>query len=353
MNNYPIMDVKIAKKDKTIKKNLKETRKSFKGKENKKQVILGKLFQDCSLVKPSFSFTKTEASLFDVVRKADLRGMSGNGFPTIEKLDAMKAFEGKKTLIINAIECEPSLVHDSFLVDSYQSEIEEGIKLIQENLMLDKVILAKKGQAKQVLDHEGYQEVILPFIYPLGEEHVLIKKTLGMELDKALHPIEKGILVMNVQTVLWIYLLMHGVIERGRFLTIASIHQHQAKAIFVPYGESIKKVAKKNFPLSEETLYAGGGVLNGHLVEETETVTPEISLILYGKEENPSNALNCIGCGKCSKNCPSSIDLRSIVKLREKDPKASITDFGVDACIKCGLCTWNCPKKKVIGAYLK
>jgi formate hydrogenlyase subunit 6/NADH:ubiquinone oxidoreductase subunit I len=54
----------------------------------------------------------------------------------------------------------------------------------------------------------------------------------------------------------------------------------------------------------------------------------------------------CIGCGACSKNCPSKAI--NMVKVNEK----KYPQFNLGKCIFCNECVINCPKKAIINSSI-
>ena len=235
--------------------------------------------------------------LLHLLEEYPLTGMSGNGFGVKDKLEALP--ENPRVLLVNGVECEPGLLHDEWLLQNFEEEISQGMDFLCQCIPFERRIIAckvlredrkaygKKQKVKREHGRErkdkrecndgykggyksGYEVCNVPAVYPMGEEHLLIRQVLGEELNREEKPSDAGILVMNVQTVYQIYCLITG--------------QYQG--------------------------------------------------------------------GRCNRKCPAGVDIREIVKIREKNPKADISNYGIENCIHCKSCTFFCRAGKNIQEYL-
>lgn len=86
------------------------------------------------------------------------------------------------------------------------------------------------------------------FFYPLGEEHLLLQRILGVSLDSREIPAEHGILVFNVQTVLMIgYAAVSGRKTPFRYLTAATLITDVARIVRAPLGMDAGKILSAAF----------------------------------------------------------------------------------------------------------
>jgi len=71
----------------------------------------------------------------------------------------------------------------------------------------------------------------------------------------------------------------------------------------------------------------------------------ETCFIAIGNIPDYEKTHNCVGCGKCKKNCPAGVDLKGIVGYYEKNGKLDKEEcrkYNYEACIGCGACTYFC-----------
>lgn len=346
MIDEPLLDNKLAKKNKALKRNIKESKKLY----GKKKPMLGKVFKALAIDDVD-KITNEVNDLLEIVRKKNIKGYSGDEYPTISKLEKIKNYNGKRILVVNAIECEPGLVHDNLLVGKYLDDIKKGILMLKSCLELSECYLAiKKTNEEDLLDeicHTRY----LDFVYPLGEEHKLIKALLDIDVEG--YPVDKGILVLNVQTVYQINRLVEGSFDGGKFITIGNLENGEGRAIYVHNNDKIVDIVSGYYGDTNLSIYAGKGLLRAHKINRDEVIDDSISFICLSNTNSSNIEKKCKGCGKCSRNCPQGLDVKKIVRLREKDKDANIDSFNPDKCLKCGLCVWNCPAKKNIIEYLQ
>lgn len=290
----------------------------------------------------------------NLLRELQLTGMSGNGFPVYKKIEKIATCQAR-TLIINGVECEPGLLHDRWLLENHWEEIKGGIQYLQEKLYFDRCILAYSMNRKARRNHEKESICEICHVaakYPMGEERFLIKQLLGKEISKEEYPTEQGILVLNVQTVFQISNILSGTYQNGRYITAANLDTGKAKIIYAEKGTDIKQKTAEVFGVNTDVpCFAGGGVMSAHKVTDGEVFTDSVCFIAIGTSAEITNEHACKGCGKCNRKCPAGVDIREIVKRREKNPHADITGLGMEKCIHCGCCTFFCRAGKDTLAY--
>ena len=368
MMNYPIINRKLIMKNAETKMVQRSARKYYrKGHEKPLKNVLMKVVRplpdsvDSNIIKLT-DLTDTHAidadTLIEKIRNSGLTGMSGNGFPVYQKLSTAAA----STLLVNAVECDPGLIHDEWLVRTHLEEIKHGIDALCTAFRLNRSILAIKASQKNRPDtcseKDGLTICHVPARYPAGEEHFLIQAALGITLPKTELPISHGILVMNVQTVWQIARILNGTFDCGRYITAVDIENGTARPVYVNSTTTIASVLKNTFGDRDSQsylCYAGGGIMASHKILSEETFTEKTSFAAYLPltwQKTLSNENSCKGCGACSRKCPAGIDVRRIVSLKEKDSHADISALHPEACLHCGSCTWFCHGNKIPEKYM-
>ncbi len=285
-----------------------------------------------------------------------LTGMSGNGFSVKTKLELLIQHQSQKYLLINGVECEPGLLHDEWILNNYWEEVSKGIQMISKVIPFERCVLAHKihkAEKRKKRIAIGFEECGIAAMYPMGEEHLLIKQVFGKTLSSDAHPVDEGILVMNVQTVYQIYNLLTNQYQNGRYITLADLESGVARVEYVKRGENIKEKLTNCFPgVRVEKCFAGSGIMSAHIIEENESFSDGISFAAIGESANISNNAACKGCGMCNRKCPAGVNIRAIVKRREIDNQADLSDLGIENCMHCGSCTFFCRAGKDITEYL-
>lgn len=297
----------------------------------------------------------SKEELIELCRQGRLTGRSGNGFEVSKKLEAFHKDSG--TLIINAVECDPGLVTDSWLYRNKQSFIQQGAMIIKNALCLDKVILATKEPLQTI---DGIQQVKVIDRFPMGYENYLIQYVIGIKSAKNELPQDKGILVMNLQTVIAIAELTQNVMAgQYKYITVANLFTAEARVVRVHIGDSVQEVIESCFSQNArntDRLYAGGGALNCHKVTEDEQIKDTTGYIAIGEMPDYEKAGKCKGCGACTKNCPAGVAVHKIVQYTNKNgmnTASNCKEFHAAACIGCGACTYGCMAGKDVREVVK
>ena len=286
------------------------------------------------------------------IRNADITGMSGNGFPTHRKINTfLSADSDKKILLINAVECDPALLHDEWLLKNRFSEIAQTIDCLIKTFSLDKAILATKN--KSVKSNGKFTVSVVPSRYPMGEEHFLIRQVLGIHLKAEDIPAEYGILVLNVQSVYQIGKIANQCYDGGRFITIADLTKASAKIAYVHPTDTISSILNKGFGTTEaEFIYRGHGVMACIKSTPADTFSNYENFAAYANSPKMSNANKCRHCGNCNRKCPVNIKAAKVVHYADKNKPFDFTSLNIDKCIKCGSCTYFCPAFKNVSGYI-
>lgn len=147
----------------------------------------------------------TESHL-EAIEEAGVVGAGGAGFPTHIKLK--QPLPGG-TVIINAAECEPVLKHNMAFSVDYPDRVLRGLKYAMAMVGAAKGIIAIKPKNRQAMlalgkrckDDEAVTVKFLPEIYPAGDERVIVREIMGIELEPGALPAVAGAVVLNVETV--------------------------------------------------------------------------------------------------------------------------------------------------------
>ena len=289
-------------------------------------------------------------------------GAGGAGFPTNAKLS-----EQTEVVILNCAECEPLIQVDRQLMGTYVEEILSGMEMIVKTIGAKEGIIAIKKTYTAAIEAvkveiDEYAKLrlhILPDIYPVGDEVVLIYEATKRIVSQGQIPITVGCVVVNVETVLNIYnkiVLDKNVTEK--YVTIAG-EVHSPITVKVPVGTSVKEVVQLAGGLkNEESIMIMGGPMTGTITTMNDIVTkttkailvlPSNSLPVKKRRSNPQanlrNAMSaCSGCQMCSSLCPrallgQSIKPHEFMRAATNGMTHKVTPFLNSLyCSSCGLC---------------
>ena len=268
------------------------------------------------------------------IKKANLCGRGGAGFPTATKWEMVKKAKGeKKYVIANGSEGEPGVFKDSFILEKYPEKLVAGVILGMEALevttgylYLRKDLYKKHKKRleeiiKKIVDVNSDMKIIVfreDGKYLCGEETTLlnsIEKKRNEPRFKPPFPTACGLwkkptLINNIETFYCVAQIAEGKYKNKRFYSISGKVPHPGVYEF-KVGVNIEKVLKesKNYPKNDFFVQAGGGAC-GAVFTKTECKKQCLkgagALIVHDYKENPLDILQqwtkffmASNCGQC------------------------------------------------------
>ena len=261
----------------------------------------------------------TREEFVNILRDAGIIGLGGAGFPTYVKYENTKA----KTLIVNAVECEPYITTDEILAKKKVEEILETIDAIVEiNRMDEAIIVVKESNVELRNLFDDYVGTYLKLrvktvknYYPAGWERNIIRDVVGEEYGKL--PIEVGVIVNNISTIYAIYeALKYGRPLIERIVTFSGEGIKQPCNVLVKIGTQVKDILKQLG--TDGNIIVSGGPMMGTKVDEDLVMSANQNSILVLKE-NKEHQTSCLKCGKCVEVCP--VKLSPVLIMKEMNKK--------------------------------
>lgn len=297
----------------------------------------------------------SKVEFLDILESCGIVGLGGAGFPTYIKY---RTDQKINTLIVNAVECEPYITADYFIIKEKGEEILEAIDAILEINKIDRAIIAIKTTNKSLLDifnkyigtYLKIKVVLVPNLYPMGYERTLVKQVMGVSYEAI--PSEKGIIVNNVSTIYAIYQalkLKKPMIER--IVTFSGEGLKKPQNVLVKVGTPVEEVVRfiGGTYKSKKAFMVAGGPMMGVSVDDL-VVTPELNSVLLLEESNKTLETTCLRCGKCVSVCP--VKLCPVLIKDNIDNIDVLKELEVSKCIGCGLCSYVCPAKIKVRDYV-
>lgn len=330
-------------------------------------------------------------NLLEYVEQAGVVGCGGAGFPAHIKWNAKAEY-----LIINAVECEPLLSTDKYLIRNRAKDLVSACSKVAEILEADHIVIAIKGTYKREI--EALEEVIaadsaeikihkLNSFYPAGDEQVIVYEVTGRTVPCGGIPLDVGAVVSNVATLIAAFDAAHGNPLIDKYITVAG-EVNQPAIVKAPVGTSVSACieAAGGAALEDYLVIAGGPMMGKEISSEEEDrqrVTKTTSGILvlpkngfmdaYKAEINLSAlkkkaATSCIQCSYCTMMCPRHLlghplqPHRIMRAIAFHDDLEQLFEDNVHIknallCSLCGVCTaYACPmglQPSKVNAFLK
>ena len=320
----------------------------------------------CVKIENDFKEKCIDAKIYEKIGKQEfleilhdngIIGLGGAGFPTHVKYDTDKKI---KTLLVNAVECEPYINADYETLKTHAEEILECIDMILEINNIDEAVIAiKKTNVELIKILNNFVGTYLkikikevPNLYPMGWERRLIEEVFNETYDKL--PIEIGIVVNNVSTIFAIYrAIKYSEPYTERIVTFAGDNFNKPQNVLVKIGTEVKEVIenligyKENYEIN---LIAGGPMMGESIAKDNLVISPSLNAVLV-MENKYGKTVECLRCGKCIEVCPAGI---CPVLIKDNiNNEAKLKKLDVDKCISCGLCSYICPSKILVREYVK
>lgn len=301
--------------------------------------------------------TLTKETFVTILREKGIVGLGGSAFPTYRKYASANKI---KTLIVNAVECEPYITADYMLFKTHVEEILEGIDLMMRIQEIEEAYIAIKvntDELKEIIQHfigtyPKMKLIEVPNLYPMGWEKSLVQYI--KHVDYKILPIEKGIVVNNVSTVYAIYeALKYGKPLLERVVTFTGEMLKEPKNVLVKIGTSVSEVIESiGYKRQKELVFIAGGPMMGESLPTDELMTTanlNCVLVLPFFEKEISEV--CLRCGKCVQICP--VKISPVLVKDSLNDLSELKKLKPERCIGCGLCSYICPAKIFVREFVK
>ncbi|WP_085833541.1 4Fe-4S dicluster domain-containing protein [Clostridium merdae] len=326
----------------------------------------------------------------EAVKAAGVVGAGGAGFPTHVKL-AAKA----ECFIVNGAECEPLIETDKYFMRTFPIQIVEAINAVASHIGAKRAVIALKKKysreiaaLKKAIAESGEQIELfeMPSFYPAGDEQVLVQQVCGCSVPERGIPLDVGVVVDNVGTLLSVYDAMQGIPVTEKYLSIVGEVERPVMRK-VPIGTPVREcIASAKPKLSEYGVVVGGPMMGKVVLDSSEIDRLSITkttgnLIVLPKNHYlvrravlPLTRIKlqaksaCVQCQMCTSLCPRYLighQIQPHLLMRNLFREELISDaneyqkvFGMAAnCCDCGLCEmFSCPmglSPRKVNSYLK
>jgi len=309
--------------------------------------------------------------LLEKIYNAGVVGAGGAGFPTHIKLNCEVEY-----FIVNAVECEPLMHTDKYIIMNKGEEIILAVEEIGKLVGAKKLIIAIKEKNTKEIKHlnaiiEAHGSKITLFTmgdyYPAGDEQMMVYEITGKSIPEAGIPLDVGAVVSNVGSIVNIYDAMMDKPVVDRYLTVSGDVKNPTM-IHVPVGISVKVCieAAGGSALTEYAIIIGGPMM-GTIIDDHEAadyfikkmdgsliILPKDHFVVERKRKSIDKIINetktaCIQCRYCTDMCHRYLlghELRPHKIMRNigmSDHDETIMKEAL-LCCECGICEiYACP----------
>lgn len=300
------------------------------------------------------------STLLEAVKAAGVVGAGGAGFPTWMKLKSTP-----ETIIVNGAECEPLLRVDQLLMARYAKELTYALSAIIEATGAKTGIFGLKKKYSQAIaqlesslkEYPNLQICCLDDIYPAGDEQVLVYTVTGKHIQPGQIPLSVGAVVINVETLLNVYMALQNKPVTHKYVTVAGAVRKPC-TVKVPMGMAISELLKiAGGVVDDNFVLINGGPCMGKQTSLNEVVTkttkgilalPADHNVIIGQQRtfslNLKRAMSvCSQCQRCTELCPRHLlghPVRPHMAMRmaayDKPDAKAVKEAML--CCECGAC---------------
>lgn len=195
-------------------------------------------------------------------------------------------------------------------------------------------------------------------VYPAGDEIVLIYDVTKRSVPAGGLPIDVGVIVYNVETVLNIYYALKGIPVTQKYVTVGGAVKNP-QTFRVPIGTPLQSLVKMAGGATEEdTVLLSGGPMTGKTAVAGETVKKTTNGVLVLPKDNPVITIRrqnigvmkkrtmsaCCQCRMCTDMCPRHllgypIEPHRFMRGLKYDNATDTEAFlNTQYCSQCGMC---------------
>lgn len=309
---------------------------------------------DQPLPRPPEEMSKAE--FIAAIQQAGIVGLGGAAFPAHVKFN-LPEDKPCRYLMLNGCECEPFLTCDHRVMVEYAEELIDGTRMLQQFIQAEKLYIAIEANKpdavtalRQAAARAGFPLEVVPLQvkYPQGAEKMMISAILGREVPAGRLPIDTGVLVSNVGTVVALsQYFRQGQPLIERVITVTGPAVRRPANVLAPLGTPMRDVVEFCGGITgNATRILLGGPMMGVVQKSLDTPVVKGTsgiLVLTGKEVQDITTFSCIRCGRCLEACPLFLNPARLGLLARKGLWDDMEDYNALDCFECGACSFACP----------
>jgi Na+-translocating ferredoxin:NAD+ oxidoreductase RnfC subunit len=269
-------------------------------------------------------FPRSKGEIVDKIFEAGVVGAGGAGFPT-----HIKAKAGADVVIANGCECEPLLQSDKHVLSSALDEMVDGLLIMMLATGAGRGYVAvREGLSdilgslrKRVSGVRGVEVVTVADNYPAGDEHILVYEATGRVIPQGGIPLDVGVVVSNVNTLLNVKHAIDGLPVTKRLISPCGDIPNPCIAD-VPVGTTVLdalRLTGNDAGLGDKGILLSGVMMGQHCDDPDTPIDKRIGSVVVLPRDNE-------------------------VIVRKSLPLETIIRRAASVCCQCTFCTELCPR---------
>lgn len=307
---------------------------------------------------PLASSERTVEAVLQRLHACGILGMGGAGFPTARKLQTLQG--PLRFLIVNGAECEPYLTCDERIIRERTEELLDAALLIARIFKIPQILLAVESERQASISRlddlitacqlPELKLIQLQNRYPAGGERQIILAASGIEIPHNQHPVDVGILCLNVQTVLAAArAIQYGERLISRIVTVSGPGIRTPRNLEARIGTPLKHLIEASggcLP-GRHHLVLGGPMMGFSVQDDEIPIVKTLSAILAFPDiaVTPNSDQPCIRCGQCVEVCPQGLFPQLLNDHARTQRLTALNELQLLACIECACCDHACPSQ--------
>ena len=283
--------------------------------------------------------------------------------PKTHLIDGQRITQKIDTLLITAIDKEPSLGVNRSLAENPAEELADGITaltMITGASFVRFVVDTHYGpypQLEELVAADEEETTALTLVngrrFPIGMAIPVIKAVLGREVPLPFgHPRDVGVALYDISTVIAVGRALRTHLPQvDTLITVGGGALEKHGIVAVRIGTPIKEVIDSlgGFEKDPAKIILGGpmtGMAHYDLDIPITKDTEGIFALTKDEIQLSGDYRQCINCGLCVKVCPVNL-LPGVLSLYCAKDKFDMAEAeGLFSCIECGCCDYVCPSRR-------
>ena len=283
--------------------------------------------------------------------------------PKAHLIDGQRITKKIDTLIITALDKEPSLGVNRYLAGIHNEELADGIaalKIItgaQYIRFVVDTLYPPYTQLKELVTADEEETTTITSLngrrFPTGLAIPLVKAVLGREVPLPYgHPLEVGVALYDINTAIAVGKAVSTQTPQVESLiTVGGGAMPKPGIVRVRIGTSIGDLIESlgGFSTSPAKIITGGPMTGMAHYDLTIPITKEtegLFALTQNEIQLSGDYRQCINCGLCVKVCPVNLVPGMLSMYCAKDRFDMAETQGLFNCIECGCCDYVCPSRR-------
>lgn len=303
----------------------------------------------------------TPDEIIDIVKEAGIVGMGGAGFPAYVKLKPGKPIDA---VLLNGCECEPLITADHRVLLEYADDVITGLRAMMKAVSAPRGIIviednkpdAIELMQKKTADIDDIEVLPARTKYPQGAEKMLIKLALGRQVPSGGLPADVGAIVSNVSSAKAIAdAIVRGMPLTERVVSVTGERMAKPGNYIVKIGTSVRALVEYCGGIAgdEDVCLKMGGPMMGTPITDMSVPIIKTSNGIVAIDQEISQEVSCIKCGRCVDVCPMELKPLYFVKYADEENWAGLKEMSIMDCIECRSCGYICSSKIRISDRIK